>query len=66
MRAAARFLPAPLDAIPYFLRFAIVWRIPSPPASRMWLLAIPTQSMPASARPAISFGSAEKTVPDVW
>ena len=29
----------------------------------MWLLAIPTQSIPASARPAISFGSAEKTVP---
>ena len=59
-------LPAPLDAIPYVLRFLIVWRMPGPPASPMWLLARPTQSMPAVASPLISFGSAEKIVPDVW
>ena len=66
LRAAARSLPAPLDAIPYVLRFLMVWAIPALPASPMWLLARPTQSMPAFARPLISFGSAEKRVPEVW
>src|SRR3954452_182456 len=40
--------------------------MPTPPASRMWLLAIPTQSSPASESPLVSLGFAEKTVPDVW
>ena len=32
----------------------------------MWLLAIETTSIPASFTPAMSRGSAEKTVPCVW
>ena len=34
--------PAPETAIPRFVTFAIVWRMPAPPASLMWLLASET------------------------
>ena len=66
LRAAARFAPAPVDLMPYFLRFLIVSRMPRAPASPMWLLPIDTTSKPACLSPAMSFGSAEKVVPSVW
>ena len=46
--AAVMSLPAPACAMSCLSRFSIVWRMPVPPASPMWLLAIDTQSMPAS------------------
>jgi hypothetical protein len=59
-------LPAPAALMPAFLRFAIVWTMPCRPASPMWLLAIETQSRPASLSALRCFGSAEKMVPLAW
>ena len=62
-RAALASRPAPTTFIPTLRTFAIDSTTPSDPASRMWLLASETMSMPARPSPTSSAGSNENRSP---